>query len=90
MPRTNDPQIVVTGTIKEGSQGELLTFTIPLGKYFELVCIANIPAEGDTQAPVYVKHKIRFHSPRPQGASDSDKGDKESAKPEGEEEEGQD
>jgi hypothetical protein len=83
MPRTNDPQIVVTGTIKEGSQGELLTFSIPLGKYFELVCIANIPADGETQAPVYVKHKIRNHSPRPQGAVESDKSDK----PEGEGEE---
>ena len=56
--RQQDPQIVVTARVKEGSKGELLVFSIPLG-LFELVCIANIPAEGENEAPVYVKHKVR-------------------------------
>lgn len=57
--KTNDPQLTVTGHLKNGAQGELICFNIRLG-YFELACIVNIPAEGETSAPVYVKWKIRW------------------------------
>ncbi len=57
-PRTNDPQVTVTGTLKEGSTCDYIVFTVQLG-LFELTCIANVPLEGQTTAPVYVKHKIR-------------------------------
>lgn len=56
--KTNDPQVTVTGTLKQGSQGELITFTLRLG-FFELAFIVNIPEEGKFTAPVYVKWKIR-------------------------------
>lgn len=69
--KTFDPQLVVTGHIKDnGDNGELFIFSIPLGKYFELVCICNLPGPDETEASVYVKHKIRFASPRPQGATE--------------------
>jgi len=63
--KTNDPQLTVTGTIKANNVGgELITFTIPLGPFFSLACIVNVPADGDTEAPVYIKFKIRKPSPR--------------------------
>lgn len=63
--KTNDPQLTVTGTIKQNNVGgELITFTIPLGPFFSLACIVNVPADGDTEAPVYVKFKIRKPGPR--------------------------
>jgi hypothetical protein len=53
-----DPQIITTATLKTNKAGgELLTFTIRLG-FFQLVCIANIPEEGQDEAPVYVKFKV--------------------------------
>jgi len=55
--KTNDPQTIVTGHLKEGNGGELITFSVRLG-FFELVCIVNIPADGETRAPVYCKYKI--------------------------------
>lgn len=58
--RTNDPQTVATGTIKEGPNGDLLVIPIRLG-FFELVVLANIPAEGEKSAPAYVKWKINFN-----------------------------
>ena len=57
--RTNDPQIITTGYIKKSGQGtELITFNINLA-LFQLVCIVNIPGEGEEKAPVYVKFKAR-------------------------------
>jgi len=54
---TNDPQITTTGTLKEnGVGGEIITFTVRLA-LFELVCIVNVPEEGEYRAPVYVKFK---------------------------------
>lgn len=63
--KTNDPQLTVTGTIKANNVGgELITFTVPLGPFFSLACIVNVPADGDTEAPVYVKFKVRKPGPR--------------------------
>jgi hypothetical protein len=55
--KTNDPQITVMAKLKEGAQGELLCFSFRLG-FFELAVIANIPADGETEAPAYIKFKI--------------------------------
>ena len=58
MKRKDDPQIKVQGTIAPNSRGgEIVVFSIPLGP-MEIVCLVNIPAEGDTKAPVYVKFKF--------------------------------
>lgn len=56
--KTNDPQITVTGKLKQGSQSELICFNLRLA-FFELACIVNIPEDGKTEAPVYCKFKIR-------------------------------
>ena len=48
--------------------GELLCFTLPIFGGLELVCIVNIPAEGDTTAPVYCKIKrARSAAPKTNG-----------------------
>ena len=59
---TNDvaDQIVLTGKIKETRKGtEVVIFSLRMDRISpdtkRLVFIANIPAEGETQAPVYVK-----------------------------------
>ncbi len=66
-PRTNDPQLVVEGTVKTtASQTEIITFSIHLA-LFEIVCIVNIPGDGETTAPVYVKFKTHFPRKRPEG-----------------------
>lgn len=59
---SKDPQIIVQGTLKEREKGDLITFSIRLG-FFEVVCIVNIPEEGSTTAPVYVKYKIARSRP---------------------------
>ena len=43
--------------ITTNNGGEAIVFEIPFG-IFKLVAIANIPAEGDDFAPVYLKMKI--------------------------------
>ncbi len=43
--------------ISTNNGGEAVVFEIPFG-IFKLVCIANIPAEGEEYAPVYLKMKI--------------------------------
>jgi len=54
-----DPQIVTTGHIREnGGGGECIHFYVNLG-LFSLKCIVNVPAEGQTEAPVYVKFRVR-------------------------------
>jgi hypothetical protein len=55
--RTNDPQVIVTGRLKEGEKNDCITFSIPLG-YFELVCIVSLPYAEAKEAPVYLKYKI--------------------------------
>jgi hypothetical protein len=55
----NEPQIKITGHIKEGSRSELYVFTIPIGRYIELPCIVNIPGEGENNSLVYVKARLR-------------------------------
>jgi hypothetical protein len=58
------PQIVTTGRLKENSVGaELITFSVRLG-FFKLVCIVNVPDEGQTEAPVYVKFTLLPPRPR--------------------------
>lgn len=57
--RTNDPQITVQSTLKETREGEMLVFQFDLA-LFQIVCLANIPAEGETSAPVYIKFKTRW------------------------------
>lgn len=54
---TDDPQIVVTGKVKESKRGEVIVFEVPLG-FFRLICIVPIPDEGTDRAPVYVKFKV--------------------------------
>lgn len=55
--RTDDPQITVRSTVKETSKGEMLVFQFDLG-LFQIVCLANIPDDGEESAPVYVKFKV--------------------------------
>ncbi len=43
--------------ISTNNGGEAVVFEIPFG-IFKLVAIANIPAEGEEYAPVYLKMKI--------------------------------
>jgi len=54
----DDVQVVVTGVLKENERTEMIVFTIPLS-LFEIVCIATIPSEGTTTAPVYCKFRIK-------------------------------
>jgi len=60
------PQITTTARIKANSSGgETLSFIVYLGP-IQLVCIANIPSDGEETAPVYVKFKIDTNSrPKP-------------------------
>jgi hypothetical protein len=74
--KTNDPQCVVTGHLKQGKQGELICFTVRLA-FFELAVIVNIPAEGETSAPVYCKFKVRHpDDERAHRGETEEKGDK--------------
>lgn len=50
-------QRVVTGKIKPTSRGtEVIHFTIPLG-FMSIIVVANVPGEGEVEAPVYLKFK---------------------------------
>jgi len=52
------PQLTLECSVKENAAGgETLSFVVPLGP-ISLICIANIPGEGETTAPVYVKFKV--------------------------------
>ncbi|MCR4286298.1 MAG: hypothetical protein NUW00_05365 [Candidatus Kaiserbacteria bacterium] len=52
------PQLTLTASVKENSAGgETLSFIIPMGAV-QIICIANIPGEGEREAPAYVKFKI--------------------------------
>ena len=55
--RVQDPQIIVSGMLKEGERSDVIVFTIPLS-IFELVCIVTVPAEGMKVAPVYIKFRV--------------------------------
>lgn len=53
-----DDQIVVTGRIENNGVGsEVIKFPIRLGP-FHLFVIVNVPGEGETEAPVYVKMRV--------------------------------
>jgi hypothetical protein len=53
-----DPQIVVSGTIKEARNGgEIITFSVTF-MFFTLSCIVNVPREGETTAPVFIRGKM--------------------------------
>lgn len=57
------PQIVAVGRLKENQTGgEIISFCVYLGP-LTLVCIVNIPEEGEREAPVYVKFKIETRPP---------------------------
>ena len=56
--RGEDPQTIVTGKLKPGTKTDIIVFTIELG-LFQIVCIANVPLEGTTEAPVYCKWKVK-------------------------------
>jgi len=62
-PRNGDMNETVGETkvdghvIPVGRGGEAIVFEIPMG-FFKIVCIANIPSEGEDKAPVYVKLKV--------------------------------
>jgi len=55
--RKDDPQVTVTGSLKEGEKSDVITFTIPLA-LFEIVCIVPIPREGTWTVPVYCKFRV--------------------------------
>ena len=58
LPRKKDPQIIVTGTVKQGEKSEMIVFSIPLA-LFEIVCIVTIPNEDEAKlVPVYVKFRV--------------------------------
>ncbi len=58
MPKEFLPQLTLTATIKENSAGgETLSFIVPLGP-LQVICIANIPGDGEREAPAYVKFKL--------------------------------
>jgi hypothetical protein len=56
--RTDDPQTKVIGKLKPGAKTDIIVFTIELG-LFQIVAIANVPFEGTTEAPVYLKWKVK-------------------------------
>jgi hypothetical protein len=61
-PNQQDPQVIVTCRIAPNSTGgEVLKFNVNLG-FFQLKVIATIPCEGETEAPVYIKWRIRQES----------------------------
>ena len=52
------PQLTLTASVKENNAGgETLAFIVPLGP-LQIICIANIPGEGEREAPAYVKFKL--------------------------------
>lgn len=53
-----DAQITLTGTLKQNSRTEMVVFSFQL-LMWEITAIVVIPAEGTTQAPVYLKGKLR-------------------------------
>lgn len=53
-----EEQHTTVSTLKEGPNGETLTFTLDF-LVLRLVCICVIPGEGYRQAPVYVKFRLR-------------------------------
>lgn len=54
-----DPQIIVTGRIEPNQiGGEVIKFAVNLG-LFQLKVIATVPCEGDTEAPVYIKFRLK-------------------------------
>jgi hypothetical protein len=56
-------QITLTGRIKEAKYTEIITFALDLSKLDpktqRLVFIVNVPEEGRSRAPVYVKQVVR-------------------------------
>ena len=59
--KTFDPQFVVSTKVVPGrnSDGEVLTLTIPLGPFLEVVVVAPIPNEGRDHGIAYIKSKVR-------------------------------
>jgi len=56
------PQLTLTASVKENAAGgETLSFIVPLGP-LQIICIANIPGEGEREAPCYVKFKLDTRS----------------------------
>jgi len=53
-----DPQVILTGMLKESDRSEMIVFTIPLA-LFEIVCIVPIPDEGTKTVPVYAKFRVK-------------------------------
>jgi hypothetical protein len=52
------PQLTLTASVKENNAGgETLSFIVPMGP-LQIICIANIPGEGEREAPCYVKFKL--------------------------------
>ena len=56
--RKEDPQVIVTGMLKEGGRSDVIVFTIPLS-LFEIVCIVTVPEDGTKVAPVYLKFRVK-------------------------------
>lgn len=59
-----DPQLVLSGTLKEGTKFDYIVFTIPLA-LFEIVCIVHIPPDGEVLSKVFCKFKVRRQRPEP-------------------------
>lgn len=52
-----DPQLVLSGMLKEGERSDVIVFTIPLA-LLEITCIVTIPEHGTKIAPVYAKFRV--------------------------------
>jgi hypothetical protein len=64
--RQSDPQVVLTGMLKEGGQqsngkqrrSDIIVFTLPLA-LLEITFIVTIPEQGATYVPVYAKFRVK-------------------------------
>jgi len=52
--RKFDPQLVVEGEFRSAPKGDIIVFSFPL-MFWRVCCIVNVPGEGETRAPVYIK-----------------------------------
>ena len=55
--RRRDPQVVVQGELRQGPVVDLIVFRLNL-LLLELTFIVNVPPDGETTAPVYVKFRV--------------------------------
>ncbi len=59
LPRTDEPQVTVTGVYKDNGKTEMVVFTIQV-LLLDITCIVPIPAKGTTTVPVHLKFSLRW------------------------------